>query len=198
MNLDSYSDNYYRYYQTIIKDPTIPYPRIEGMIMKEEQEWLFDRASENDSIVEIGSWTGMSTYALCAGCKGTVYAIDTFEGTDDEIDGSMALAKTGKLYEIFLKNVGHFSNLKVIKSKSEDSVLFFEPKSIDMIFIDGDHRYEAVSKDLKFWFPVCKKFLCGHDKNHEGVQRALKEFDLPWKEVPELAMWYINLGELNE
>jgi hypothetical protein len=190
MNLDSYSDNYFKYYQTITKDKTIAYPPIEGMIMKEEQEWLFDRASEMESVVEIGSWTGMSTYALLAGCKGPVYAIDTFEGTDDEIDGSMALAKTGKLYDIFLNNVGHFSNLRTIKSKSEDAALFFQSKSIDMVWIDGDHRYDAVMLDLKLWTPICKKLLCGHDIRNIFVQQALKDFGIKYKIVPELCTWY--------
>jgi hypothetical protein len=194
MNLDSYSDNYYNYYHTHFNTNKLPpYPIADGMIMKEEQEWLFDRASEMESVVEIGSWTGMSTYALLCGCKGPVYAIDTFEGTDDEIDGSMALAKTGKLYDIFLNNVGHLPNLRVIKSKSEDAALFFQPKSIDMVWIDGDHRYDAVMTDLKLWTPICKKLLCGHDIKNELVQQALKNFGIKYKVVPSLATWYTEV-----
>lgn len=192
MSLDQYFGNYYNHCLKTSKDG---YPLIkgEGMIMKEEREWLFDRASEVENVVEIGSWTGMSTHALLSGCKGLVYAIDTFEGTSDEIDVSMALAKTGTLQEVFMTNVGHFPNLRVVKATSEYASQFFEPKSIDMVWIDGDHRYDAFMLDLKLWTPICKKLLCGHDIRNEPVQQALKDFGINYKIVPELATWYAEV-----
>lgn len=40
---------------------------------------------------------------------------------------------------------------------------------IDMIFIDGDHNYEAVRKDFEDWFPFVKKdgFILFHDSRKE-------------------------------
>jgi len=188
-----YSDNYYKYCRSFLEE-TVPYPQIDGMIMKEEREWLYDRATENDSIVEIGSWMGMSTHCLLSGCKGPVYAIDHFLGTPDEIDGSMAFAKTGKLHKVFMQNVGHFPNLKVLRMPSHIAVQQFKPKSIDMVFIDGDHRYDAVMEDLKIWTPICKKFLCGHDRKNDQVVQALKDFGIDYEYPPELSMWYIELS----
>lgn len=40
---------------------------------------------------------------------------------------------------------------------------------IDMIFIDGDHNYDAVKKDFENWFPFVKKdgFILFHDSRKE-------------------------------
>jgi len=55
-------------------------------------------------------------------------------------------------------------------------------ESIDAIFIDGDHSYEAVSKDLPFWWSKLKNggWLLGDDYNscHPGTKRAVDEFAL--------------------
>lgn len=52
--------------------------------------------------------------------------------------------------------------------------------SIDAIFIDGDHSYEAVSKDLPFWWKKLRKggWLLGDDyaSCHPGTKQAVDEF----------------------
>jgi predicted O-methyltransferase YrrM len=54
-----------------------------------------------------------------------------------------------------------------------------ENNSIDIIFIDADHRYKAVYQDIKAWLPKVKKggFLCGDDfcNQHYGVIKAVDE-----------------------
>jgi predicted O-methyltransferase YrrM len=55
----------------------------------------------------------------------------------------------------------------------------FEDKSLDFVFIDADHSYEAVRADIGAWKPKIKPggLLCGHDhsENFPGVVRAVKE-----------------------
>lgn len=58
--------------------------------------------------------------------------------------------------------------------------------SLDFVFIDGDHTYEAVCDDLRAWTPKLKPggLLCGHDygipreiiDNELGVKRAVDEW----------------------
>jgi Methyltransferase domain len=51
--------------------------------------------------------------------------------------------------------------------------------SIDFVFIDGDHRYEGVKKDIDAWYPIVRSggVIAGHDYTHEfpGVLQAVKE-----------------------
>lgn len=59
-----------------------------------------------------------------------------------------------------------------------------EDKSLDFIFIDGDHCYESVTEDIHAWLPKLKSggLFGGHDwdnprcgKIRDGVQRAVEE-----------------------
>lgn len=55
-----------------------------------------------------------------------------------------------------------------------------EDGSVDAIFIDGDHSYDAVSKDLVFWWKKLKVggWLLGDDYNSSfiGTTQAVNEF----------------------
>lgn len=60
----------------------------------------------------------------------------------------------------------------------------FAPASLDFVFIDADHSYEAVIADIEAWAPKVKPggWLCGHDYADEftrtrwyGVVRAVDE-----------------------
>ena len=59
--------------------------------------------------------------------------------------------------------------------------------SLDLVFIDGDHSYEAVSKDLEFWWKKIRigGMMLGDDYQscHLGTTRAVDEFS-ERKEIP--------------
>lgn len=48
----------------------------------------------------------------------------------------------------------------------------------DFIYIDGNHNYEYVKKDIELYFKKVKKggILAGHDIEEKGVFRAVSEF----------------------
>ena len=50
-------------------------------------------------------------------------------------------------------------------------------ESLDFVFIDGDHSYEAVKTDIYQWDPKVKSggFLTGHDWDWESVRMAVNE-----------------------
>ena len=51
--------------------------------------------------------------------------------------------------------------------------------SMDVIYIDADHNYEAVKKDISLYLNKVKSggYICGHDYsyNHSGVVQAVNE-----------------------
>lgn len=147
---------------------------IEGWTTLFELEWLINQAEKMNSIVEIGCWKGRSAKSLLEACSGTVYCIDHFNGSPHTQYSTPERAEKEKIYEAFLKNVGHYPNLKIIKQSSEEAAGNLEGK-IDMVFIDGDHRYDAVKKDIELWLPKCRKLICGHDYNESGVWRAVHD-----------------------
>ena len=169
------SKSYYDSMKELGKITEYPYEesKIDGWMTREELCWLHKVAGTMDSIAEIGSWKGRSTHALLSNCNGTVTAIDHFKGSDDKGDLTNSLGKKQDIYKEFMKNVGHFKNLKVLKMTSEKAVKKID--KVDMVFIDGEHTYNSVKKDIEMWLPKANKIICGHDFQWTGVQQAVTE-----------------------
>jgi Methyltransferase domain len=171
---------------------------ISGWMTYPELEWLYERSLTMDSIIEIGSWNGRSTYSLCSGCKGTVYAIDPFRVAKSAkwlVDEG--LCRTN--FDIFASNMDEFNNIKLFKGTSKQAARSrLLPKKVDMIFIDANHDYEFVLADLKLWSKRATKLLCGHDLNMAGVYRAVDEF-FGIENVEHISdnIWAINWEEKN-
>ena len=178
-----------------------PKIEIEGWISDEELQWLYERASLYNSVVEVGSWKGKSTHALLSGCRGKVYAVDHFLGNEAERDNHHIEATQKDIGAEFSYNLRMFPHLEVYRMSSVEASRLFKPKSVDMVFIDGDHAYEYVSDDLRVWENIPTKLFCGHDRGQDGVPRALGELlermlkrniDFYIKGGPG-SIWYIDL-----
>ncbi len=168
-------------------------PPIQGWMDTEELLWLFGMASQMKNVVEVGSWKGRSTHALLSGCRGTVYAVDTWLGSLSQINDAHAEAKTKDIFSEFMQNVGHFKNLVPMRMHSVRAARLFANKWVDMVFIDADHFYEPFRKDVEAWLPKCRKVLCGHDIHEGGVEVALVNLKLPYRKVGVGSIWRVDL-----
>lgn len=164
---------------------------INGWMTDTELTLLKNFASKFNSIVEVGCWKGRSTKVLLESCKGIVYAIDHFNGTDNDIS---ALAKYElKIYDEFINNVGGYPNLKIMKGYSIDIAKHFNGNKVDMVFIDAGHTYEECKADIEAWLPKCKKIFAGHDycAKFPGVMKAVNE---KFNKINTLdTIWWIEL-----
>ena len=164
--------------------------KIPGWMVKEELEWLYDKAKQMQSIAEFGCYKGRSTTVLCAGCPGEVYSVDRFTPDFFIPDGGFdkGLREDGRKpspYKDFIKNTREFSNLWVLPMSSiEAATSPLIPSMLDMIFLDTNHNVELVLEELKLWTSRARILLCGHDYEdpnfteppHPGVKQALSEF----------------------
>jgi hypothetical protein len=170
----------------------IPYPgnNIDGWMGIEELTWLYQRAQEMSSIVEIGSWQGRSTHALLSGCRGPVVAVDKWDSELMAPYGDVVAAR-----KAFWANVKGFSNLIVMEMDSIQAATAYRGDSLDMAFIDADHRYDAIKADILAWMPKIRKLICGHDHGcgWPGVDQAVKEI-FGEKAKSYGALWYVELG----
>jgi len=68
---------------------------------------------------------------------------------------------------------------ELIRDKSENVASKLEDGKYDFIFIDGDHSYEGVKKDITLYEPKLKKggLLIGHDYNKSHKDRVMKAVD---------------------
>ena len=112
------------------------------------------------TVVEIGSYAGRSTAYLARGSKESrhekVIAVDHFEGSPEHREGGgheSEFVKNETLYDKFFQNltkVEALDRVSVIRKNSHDA---FESWNhpIRLLFIDGDHSYEASKSDFESW-----------------------------------------------
>jgi hypothetical protein len=61
----------------------------------------------------------------------------------------------------------------------------------DMVFIDGDHAYESVVRDIKWGVSTLKNggLICGHDRDRQAVRNALDRTLGKWVAGPDSIWW---------
>ena len=88
--------------------------------------------------------------------------------------------KNGTLFQTFIKNIYPVKHLvKPVASDSVSTSKLYKDQSVDFVFIDGDHRYEMVFKDIEAWFPKVKigGIIAGHDYAWcTDVRRAVHDY----------------------
>ena len=161
-----------------------------------ERGFLFQLASDapaGSQVVEVGSWMGASTCFLAAGLKGNgakVYAVDNFKGLstcgEDSAWYNRHFRRLGadSTLEIFRANFAALDLSARAEPVVSDSIaaaraMASRHGSIDLIFIDGDHSYEACWADIHAWAPFVRRggVMAFHDfgSRAEGVTRAIFE-----------------------
>jgi predicted O-methyltransferase YrrM len=115
----------------------------------------------------------------------TLYAVDPYSPYDDRITGGEFVTQElqDRIKSTFLNNIEKYKERIVFIHKTSDDALNDIPDhSLDYIFIDGDHNYDAVIKDFRNYYNKVKigGIFAGHDAFSHGVQKALSIF------VPEM------------
>ena len=111
---------------------------------------------DSGSIVEIGSFRGRSTIVLARAAADdvTVTAIDPHAGSDRGPQEIAPDATTGEAdHEVFLANLeraGVSAKVRPVRKFSSDA-LGDVTGDIDLLYVDGAHRYEPARDDLEQW-----------------------------------------------
>lgn len=171
--------------------------KIEGWMQPAELQWLASQAAFHDKIAEVGSWMGRSTRALADNTAGTVFAIDTWAGSNEPNHVKLLADKDPNwLIERFMANVGNLYNVEVYRRTSLEAAKAFQDLGIkfDMIFLDAAHDYDNVLADIKAWLPLLEDggLICGHDflGPFAGVTKAVTEsFPNNWRKVGAGSIW---------
>ena len=156
------------------------------------------RIPDGGSFAEVGCYRGKSLFYFLmeianAGKTINATAIDSFIGTETEDTHSDV--KNG-----FISNMKPFEGkYGIIEGDSALSAKQFPDKSLDFVFIDADHRYTSVKKDITAWLPKVKSggIISGHDYGSRccDVIRAVGEVfgnrvDLSYKDE---VCWLVNI-----
>lgn len=164
--------------------------KVPGMMSPEAGPMLFILSATQTikgDIVEVGSWQGRSTLFLARGAQaadnGRVFAVDHFLGNP----GKQALYRVGRedladLPGAFKKNIDEFNaaervEMLAMPSASAAAILIERSVRARMLFIDGNHGYDAVHADFAALRPLLlPQALVAFDdfsKAFPGVVRAV-------------------------
>tara|TARA_A100001011_G_scaffold397147_3_gene497263 strand:- start:5890 stop:6729 length:840 start_codon:yes stop_codon:yes gene_type:complete len=146
--------------------------------------WYLSHINKNISIMEIGSWFGASALSWAQGLKeyadgkGNLTCIDAWkpffnleEHQDNEYVIEMEkLLESDFAYKVFLHNISTVPNSIVtqhFRGKSENILKFLKDESYSVIFIDADHTYDFVKKDILESLRLVENhgIICGDDLN---------------------------------
>lgn len=158
------------------------------------------RETEGKVIVDIGCFIGGFTKVLAEVAKergGKVYAIDLFklakEGT-----ALWEIHQSNSVKQLLVLNLSYRGIADAVEIIEDDAKMVaksFMDNTVDLVFLDAGHNYQAVKKDLELWYPKVKAggIICGHDyecheydeqyinedghgDRHHGVIKAVNEF----------------------
>ena len=103
------------------------------------------------------------------------YLIDPYEKYEDyKNDGAYNLLEKAKKKA---HKINNFKNNIWVEEFSEKAIKKIN-EEIDFIYIDGNHEYEYIKKDLELYWNKIRKggIMAGHDIQYLGVSKAVLEF----------------------
>jgi hypothetical protein len=161
------------------------------MIYYENRIEMLKSLPKNLIIAELGVLSGDFSKQILDICEPSeLVLIDTWSGkigSGDENGNNFTLYDGDLLFNQVTSNFSNNSNVKIIKGKTE-KLLDFNNSYFDLIYIDADHSYNGVKKDLMNSYLKIKNggYITGHDysinklktnNNYDfGVKRAVTEF----------------------
>jgi len=168
---------------SIIREKFLYYSSTVGDI-EEHMGTLLEYACECQTIVELGTRKLVSTWAFLHSYPEKLTCVDVVHPSEYGPEGR--------------------ENLQVAIEECENNGIDFEfiladdltieLPEVDMIFIDTDHTYDQLDKELKLHGNKAKKYLIFHDTNQEDMVSAIYEFlerENNWKVIEH---FYNNNG----
>jgi hypothetical protein len=132
-------------------------------------------------VVELGSWLGLSTRFIADHApRATVVSVDTWEGSTEHKTQERYQTLLPRLFETFQARCWNYRDrVTPLRTTSLDGLQCVADAGLepDLVYVDAEHTYEAVSAELRLarkLFP--RSLLCGDDYDWSGVRRAVDEF----------------------
>ena len=153
-------------------NPYLPYPR----------DFLLKMVPKNGICCEVGVYEGIFSERIWRICRPRkLYLIDPWEPikdrTEEKYNQKYQDARYNSVSDKFSKQISD-GTVVIIRETSDSAAPVFDNDFFDFIYIDGDHSYNQVKKDLNNYYPKVKPggLLCGDDYNLEEVRQAADEF----------------------
>lgn len=142
---------------------------------------------------EVGVWKGETSAALLQSLPDcTLHLVDTWAAWEvgstyhdaHKIMGDLTAEQWEEIYRTAVRNVKQimFSRYQIHRKTSELASQEIKDEELDFVFLDANHTYEEILKDIELWTPKVRRrgLVMGHDyqgRNDKigiwGVSRAV-------------------------
>ena len=139
-----------------------------------------------EKIAEIGIEHGrLLRIIFRSSCKNIIkeyWAIDPWKPLGLKYGRTIGYRTRRDWFNIYLRVSEYmvwFKQLRVLRMNSLDAAeKIFPDEYFDLVYIDADHSFDAVSDDIKAWWPKVRinGYLAGHDYNIGSVQNAVNKY----------------------
>lgn len=144
----------------------------------EEAVYLYKcvRGFENPFVVEVGRYHGGTTILLLA-AGARVLSIDNHskDKKSAEYDDKLNEKYGSDRLEMVVGDSGKYPTKGL---------------GVDVLFIDGGHRYEEVKRDFDNWYGAVRGDILFHDINLPGVAKLVNENKTRFEEVRKVTSLY--------
>lgn len=144
---------------------------------------LLHRVPIGGLVVNVGTYAGRNLAAVAPTIRERnlkVLAVDPWASTSQYYQDEGDWERTYTYFTDAMKEFGITANVTAMKMTSFEAATTFKLRTLDLVFVDAEHTYEAVSCDIMAWRPLLKPggILSGHDYGHPlypGVAAAVDE-----------------------
>lgn len=149
----------YEQIKYIPEDTSFDMPNIEAFVR------LAEKLPKQATILEIGTWLGRSAMTWLLATGGNLTSIDINQDTQRQA-------------EQHATELGFADKSKFIIGSANEIEIGQFSGGFDVVWIDGDHSYEACMQDIKKFDPFARILICGHDyaPAFPGVIQAVDEY----------------------
>ena len=137
---------------------------------------------QNGCIVEIGAYRGLSTLclAMSSAPQIVIYSIDPHISPSDDpftIDSHRYGDEDRRIFTENMVRFGMAGRVRAINLSSVQASLGWM-MPIGMLFVDGNHSFEAVLTDLGVWLPHVIKhgIIALHDSDRPEIKAAIASY----------------------
>lgn len=160
--------------------PVSGFDKLKGFIREVEGErlaWLASQVPADQAIVEIGSYMGKSTVCLAQGAKGArVHAVDPWD-----LGGQRHARRYARrsVFHTFRRQTRRYK-VTAHRGYSTEVAAAWAGPLVGLLFIDGEHTYDAVMADANAWWgktaPGAWVAFHDYDAKYPGVIEAVDEW----------------------
>lgn len=142
-----------------------------GGLTEEEKSGLVKWIGESRRVVEIGTLFGFTAKRIVAETQAKVIAVDNFSWNPFGMPANLHETFTREILATELKS----GRVELVRIDAQEFLKTL--RDVDFVFLDGDHRYEAVKAEIELVKSAGVKMIAGHDYGNAlfGVTRAVEE-----------------------